>query len=228
MAEKFYNSKMINIITRTHNRPKFFKRCVESITQQNVKNINHIVTYQTNEDYQYIKNFQYKNTTLVHVPSLIKQDKTLILEGNNLKHAPYNLYLNKAHKFINKGWVMYLDDDDQFTYKNSLEILIQEVKQFDTDTKHLWRVKFPNYLIPDNERFERYSKNKPLEICQISMIGMCFNSKHLDKINFHEWGCGDYFAFSNLDKQLPKRNMINLPLTGLQTTPGWGNSNDLK
>ena len=219
---------LINIITRTRNRPGFFKVCVDSLNLQSYKNVHHIVTYQVDKDLEYINKYKFKNTTLVKVPNILK-DKTLstTIEGNHLNHSPYNEFLNLAHKSIEKGWVMYLDDDDILTYSNTLEKLISNINQYDIDTKHMWKVQFPGYTIPNNLMFTKYLNGEPLKICQISMIGLLYHSKHLDKVNFHKWACGDFFAFQSLDKNLPKRNMINHPLTRIQTTPGNGFINDI-
>ena len=55
---------MFNIITRTHNRPNFFKKCVESIKSQSYKDIHHIITYQSDLDLEYILPNKIDNTTI--------------------------------------------------------------------------------------------------------------------------------------------------------------------
>lgn len=219
---------LINIITRTRNRPRFFQLNVNSLNQQTYKNLHHIVTYQVEEDLSYINEYQYSNTTLVKVPNVIKDnslEKTI--EGLTLNHSPYNLFLNEAHKYVKEGWVMYLDDDDIFSFSNSIEFIVNEISKHDLETKHLWKVQFPGWTTPSDFHFQSYVEGKPFKNSQISMIGMIFHSNHLNKVNFHEWACGDYFAFKGLDKQLPKRNMINYPLTKIATIPGGGQRKDL-
>lgn len=219
---------LINIITRTRNRPRFFQLNVSSLNQQTYNNLHHIVTYQVDEDLSYINEYQYSNTTLVKVPNVIKDnslEKTI--EGLTVHHSPYNLFLNEAHKYVKEGWVMYLDDDDIFSFANSIEFLVNEINKYDLETKHLWKVQFPRWTTPNDSYFQSYVEGKPLKNSQISMIGMLFHSSHLDKVNFHEWACGDYFAFKELDKLLPKRNMINQPLTRIATSPGGGQRKDI-
>jgi glycosyltransferase involved in cell wall biosynthesis len=222
------NQPLINIITRTRNRPRFFQLNVSSLNQQTYNNLHHIVTYQVDEDLSYINDHQYSNTTLVKVPNVIR-DNSLenTIEGLTLNHAPYNLFLNEAHKYVKEGWVMYLDDDDIFSFSNSIEFLVDEINKYDLETKHLWKVQFPGLTAPNDFYFQSYVEGKPLKNSQISMIGMLFHSSHLGKVNFHEWSCGDYFAFKELDKVLPKRNMINHPLTKIVTSPGWGQRKDI-
>jgi glycosyltransferase involved in cell wall biosynthesis len=222
------STPLINIITRTRNRPGFFQLNVSSLNQQTYKNLHHIVTYQVDEDIDYISNYKYSNTTLVKVPNLIK-DNSLEkdIEGLTLTHSPYNLFINEAHKSIKEGWVMYLDDDDILSFTNTIEFLVSEINKYDLETKHLWKVQFPNWTTPTDFYFRSYIEGKPFKNSQISMIGMLFHSSHLDKIQFHEWACGDYFAFKELDKKLPKRNMIDLPLTKITTVPGGGQRKDI-
>lgn len=219
---------LINIITRTRNRPRFFQLNVSSLNQQKYNNLHHIVTYQVDEDLEYVKTHQYSNTTIVKVPNVVKDnslEKTI--EGLTVNHSPYNLFLNEAHKYVKEGWVMYLDDDDIFSFSNSVEFLINEINKYDLETKHLWKVQFPTWTIPTDFYFQSYVEGKPLKNSQISMIGMLFHSIHLDKINFDEWACGDYFAFKGLEKELPKRNMINQTLTKIATIPGEGQRKDI-
>lgn len=86
------------VITRTHNRPAAFRRCRESIERQTrYSNIVHIVTYETEQDLEYIPEecVRIKVTPNPEVPCW------------------YETYINDALSFISSpGLVMFLDDDD--------------------------------------------------------------------------------------------------------------------
>lgn len=223
---------LINIITRTHNRPNFFKKCLDSIKTQTYSNIHHIITYQVDSDLKYINLNKINNTTLVNVPNL-KRDPNLYKHENNREyyHAPYNTFMNKALKNIKEGWVVVLDDDDIFSSSNSLETLYNEIQKFDTNTNHIWRVRSTNIVIPDDFHFDYYSKgiypDYPLQPCQIAHMGMCYHSSNSKFVNYHPWSLGDYHAYSELEKHIPKRNMINQVLSQNQIGPGSGNTLDL-
>ena len=218
---------VINIITRTRNRPKYFGMCAGSIKAQTYSNIHHVVTYQVDEDLEYINYHKIPNTTTIKVPNLTKDmDLSTYKDNIHITHAPYNTFFNTAHKHIKEGWVMYVDDDDMLTYANSIELLVSEIQKHDTDTKHMWKVQFPGYHIPADDWFKEYQNNKPLQCGQISGIGVLFHSSNIDKVIWHEWACGDYFAFKGLEETHPKRNMINATLTRLQTQPGKGLTQD--
>ena len=86
---------LFNIITRTHNRPDLFKRCVDSIKNHRFKNIHHIVTYQNDKDLEYINKYKIKNTTVVPVPNIkkFKGDPTPRVERPHFGHRRYE-YVN--------------------------------------------------------------------------------------------------------------------------------------
>lgn len=219
---------VINIITRTRNRPKAFKICVESLKLQTYTNIHQVITCQVEEDLEYINQFKLPNSTVVRVPNLTKdREIDTYKDGIHLTHAPYNTFLNEAHKHVEEGWIMYLDDDDMLTYENSIEVLVSEINQYDLDTKHIWKVQFPGYSIPRDDWFKEYQKGTPLKCGQISGIGVLFHSSHVDKVIWHEWACGDYFSMKGLEETFPKRNMIDATLTRLQTQPGKGFTQDV-
>ena len=82
---------LVNILTRTSGRPKYFKRCIESIKNQTYSNINHIVSVDDDKTEEYVKNLT-KNYIRVS-----KYDGNIPFVDPVTKirrAAPYNLYLN--------------------------------------------------------------------------------------------------------------------------------------
>ena len=61
---------LINILTRTSNRPIGFKNCELSIKNQTYKNIKHIVSYDNDNDLTYLK--ETENKIKVDMNQLIK------------------------------------------------------------------------------------------------------------------------------------------------------------
>ena len=220
---------VINIITRTHNRPNFFKNCVGFIKQQTYKSIHHIVTYQTNEDYKYVVKHNPEATT-VKVPT-VKKDfskSTIIYDNVKADHAPYNTHFNIAHKYVKEGWVLYIDDDDMLSYSNSIEYLAQNIKLHNTNNiLHLWFVNFIDYTVPNPNMAEKYKQGHPFKKGNCSGIGLCFHSDYLKYATWHEWALGDWDIYQKLDKVIPNRNFMNATLTGLQSLPGGGRAQDM-
>lgn len=220
---------VINIVTRTHNRPQYFKNCVKSIEQQSYKNIHHIVTYQTDEDYNYVKEYNH-NITPVKVPN-VKKDiakYTTIYDNVRADHAPYNAHFNYGYKAVNEGWVMHLDDDDMLLYSNAIEYIVQNINLHKIkDILHLWHVSFKSHTVPLPEITEKYKKGHPFIKTQCSTIGLCFHSDYTPYATWHEWALGDWDIYQKLDQQIPNRNFIESTLTGIQSYPGGGRAQDI-
>lgn len=220
---------IINIVTRTHNRPKFFDNCVKSITQQSYQNIRHIVTYQTEEDYEYLKGYTH-NITLVKVPNVKKDPAkfTTIYDNVRADHAPYNAHFNHAYNVINEGWILHVDDDDMLLYSNAIEYIVQNIKSYNIDNiLHLWYADFKEYKVPHTPVMEAYKHGHEFVRGNVSTIGLCFHSNYKKIANWHEWALGDWDVYQKLDKLIPNRNCMDVTLTGIQTYPGKGKAEDI-
>ena len=105
------NFKLINIIIRTSNRPNCFKININSIKQQNYKNLVLHITYDNLETLHYIKNTLFMNI------------QTIFYKYNNLDNVTDvdDLYSNQL--FINK-----LSDDK---YKRDVfKHIVDEIQNF--------------------------------------------------------------------------------------------------
>jgi len=198
MAEK--SDILINVLTRTHNRPNYFRVCRESILNQTHKNINHIVGSDTECNYydDYIK--------LEH-QKLDPQPDRLASYA-----APWNLHLNELAKHVEDGWVMYLDDDDKFIYNNSVETIVNNIEN--EDEMLLWRVDINGVVYPNDAHFGKIVPGN------ITGIGFMFHSKYLP-VRWYSWNFGDYRVMNELSKKI-KQRWINLVLTQTQGKPNYG------
>ena len=199
---------LINVITRTHGRPEFFKKCRESILNQTYKNMNHIVGTDTECDY-YDK--------AIKLSSKEVQQPRLMPEYNTYP-APWNLHLNELGTYVKDGWVVYLDDDDVFSHRNAVKFMVNNID--DDDQILLWRVKINinenGWIVPNNAAF-----GKKIEAGNFSGIGMMFHSKHLP-IDWGSWSYGDFRAISQLLAKKLKPKWIDLVLTETQGRPNNG------
>ena len=194
------NDVLVNILTRTHNRPKHFNVCRESVLGQTHKNINHIVGSDCECDY-------YDTIKL--------SPKQILPRPDNLASypAPWNLHLNELGTYVNKGWLMYLDDDDKFIDENSLKVIVSSIEN--EDQIILWRVNINNgMIVPNDEGFGKVIAGN------ISGIGFMFHSKHLP-VDWGSWNFGDYRVISSLVKKISMK-WINLVLTQTQGKPNFG------
>ena len=219
---------LFNIITRTHNSPDLFTRCADSIQGQSFKNIHHVVTYQEDKDLEYINEHKIENTNVVPVPNVKKlQGVWFNRDGHYLEHAPYETFLNVANKYVKKGWILYLDDDDILTDYKVLEVVVDHIHSFQDENRSIIApINYLNeYYMPNHEYLNHYASGMPLQLGQIAMSGFMFHSKNVDKMVFEEWAFGDFYAFSNYEKQIFNRYILNFPVVS-QLKRGWGNNLD--
>lgn len=111
------NENKIHIIVRTHLRETYFKKVIKSILSQNYDNyIIHIV-YDHIDSLDYIKKFS-NDKIIIHKVTR-KSDKNVF----------FDLYCNDIKDKINDGWIMFLDDDNQFIHVNCLTIINMHLQE---------------------------------------------------------------------------------------------------
>ena len=192
---------LVNIITRTHNRPKYFKICRESILNQTHKKINHIVGSDTACNY-----FDCIKLELQPIQYPIAEYGSY--------PAPWNLHLNELGKYAKEGWLMYLDDDDKFVYNDSISTILNYIES--EDEVIFWKVDINGWIVPDNNGFGKIIAGN------ISGIGFMFHTKYLP-VDWGSWNFGDYRVMTQLvmTKKI-KQKWINLVLTQTQGKPNFG------
>ena len=200
---------LINIITRTSNRPNYFNRCISSIREQSYKNIRHIVSVDDDITENYVKEYD------VEYYRVNKQD---IIKSPQIHRriAPYNLYLNELKSKVIDGWILYLDDDDEFTSIDSVSNIVNNIN--DDNDLLLWKVKFPTVIIPEHDFFI----NKTIAACHISMIGFMYHHKHDRDILFDGYTLGDFTFIKKLEPKIPKKIWIDQIYTKIQRNNNMG------
>lgn len=163
---------VLNVLTRTFQRPNSFAACRESVESQTYPAVNHIVGSEVICDYH---------------PAIKLTRKS----GNWL---PWNLHLNDLAKHVKTGWVMYLDDDDKFLHPGAAAEIMNEIEN--EDQLLLWRVKIGEQIVPNDTYFK-----KVIKAGQISGIGFAFHSKHLP-VPWEARRMGDFHVIDTLSKKL--------------------------
>jgi hypothetical protein len=116
---------ILNIITRTKGRPKFFQICYETIHNLNFKKLklNHWVIYDDDDTLEYLNNYK---------------DIKLFKAGPCQQKMPahgklaHNDYFNQVYQSIQEGVIFHVDDDDFISHPNAfldIEDKILELKQ---------------------------------------------------------------------------------------------------
>ena len=103
------------LLLRTHNRPKEFNRCIESISKQSL--LPEIIIISDDENDTYINK--------VTLPHRVFRPKYRKPHWWIRHHNPFNDYFNQAFELIPDGYfVYYLDDDDELVDQNWIKTII--------------------------------------------------------------------------------------------------------
>jgi GT2 family glycosyltransferase len=138
--------------------------------------------------------------------------------------APYNLYVNDLLAAVQDGWVIVLDDDDEFLSRDAVAAL---EPHFD-DPDKLLICKFAMGM--QNHKRDIImprSFGVDLVLNDVSCSCAVFHSKHKESALWHGNYSGDYFAYSNLAKKL-EIEWIDKVVAGTQYGPSVGRSSDSK
>jgi len=233
------NLPIVNILTRTSRRPKFFESNLRSVLEQDYPMIRHLVSYDDAETYAYLIEF------LKKYPDSFEAIPVERIESQGGSHFPFNLYLNRLQAEVDSGWIMFLDDDDVFLEPDAVSQIVKHVvesesrtlgsRTLDSDATKLgkmlfWRVKFPTRIVPKHFR-------RPPRLGDISCIGFMFHSSLLEIAIWGDRKGGDYQVIKQLYDHLqatqakPEIIWIDLILTGINyenNRPfGSGQRNDL-
>lgn len=202
---------VINILTRTSNRPNGFKRCRESIVNQTYKNIRHLVSIDNLNDEEYVKShnveYFFMDKEAISKEPDIPDPKT----GNRFI---YNLYLNRLINEIKEGWVIILDDDDYFADSNCVQKIVNTINN--TTDMIFWQMKYPNgQTLPSLQEL-----GTPPKLARIGMPCFTIHSGIAKTIKFDGWKCGDFRfiqkAYSKTGaKKVLREIIINLGGAGL-------------
>ena len=238
---------MINIITRFSRRDIFLSNCLRSIQLQTNQNYHHIITFEKEEDRNFLLNCTDPNkTTLCKVfpekkldglyksfyyrqhflfddidtinPRLWQSEEGEIDEPNweggrvRTTHFPYNLYMTQAEKKVKEGWILYLDDDDELSQNNSLEILNGRHLDNDTLYVHTLYKEDENLIYPRPIAIEHsitvYNEPPALGIGFASSV-FTYHSKYLEYTAWNEWYDSDWRTFQSLWYNIPKKEFID-------------------
>ncbi len=219
------DSPLINILSRTSNRPKAFSVFLESLLTQTYDEVRLIISADDDKSYKYCrKQIPSFYPAEIIRPKRVERDPNKILQivGYNVQylyHAPYNLYENDLAAQVEQGFILHADDDDKFTRPDSLQIINDNIKS--PDDLIMWKVNVQGRIIPEPDYF-----GKPPVPTHVSGIGFAFHSKYKDYAVWDEFSCCDYRVINRLWNIIPNKIYIDAVLTQTQSI-GQGNREDI-
>jgi len=205
---------LINILSRTCNRPNFFDFFYRSIKNQTYKNVNIIAGHHDLRTDKYIVPYPVMPLKYDSYNYPIEPRS----EGPYGKPFPSNYYMNHMLRAVKDGLVLFLDDDDEFKKPDALQEIINHIRS--EDDLVLWRISGSGRIIPSDENF-----GKTPVVRDISGISFCCHIKHLRDYVSEPYRWWDYRIISYLYEKL-NPVWIDRVLTGHQLGPGYGRKKD--
>jgi len=188
---------MFSILTRTSNRPNFFRTCRQSVLDQTVTAFHLIATDDEAGSYP-------------------EGDRIITVEKQ--QGRAHNLYFNTMRWWVPQWapWVIHLDDDDQFTSPHALGFIRQHIKT--ENDLVLWQVDLgnPGPVIP--RAFGKQPRKG-----DISGIGFAVHVRHWEP--WQGIPCGDYEVITRYYNKL-NPVWIRQVLTSCQAGAGHGDRRD--
>jgi len=216
--KKEENRILINVLTRTSNRPIGFTNLKDSLDNQTYKEIRHIVSYDNDVDLNYLNQYDVEK---VKVNNDLREDKN---HPDGHTPAYYNLYCNTLLDAVTDGWIVFLDDDVNVFHDKVFEELVNQIKKNDTDTMFFWQIRYPNRaVLPNKERI----KKEIIEIYNIDTACLLFHSKYKNEARWDGWKVSDYRFINSLSKIIPKQKWINKVYVQINNQGDLGNRNDI-
>lgn len=178
---------LLNIIVRCHQRPKGLQRLLASIPAD--ENIRIIASFDDKETEKYLTKHAIERVDCTGIQEFVNKPPSGPEYG---KFFLPNLYLNRMMERVRDGYVMFMDDDDEYLPGATKMIRMAAEK----DSVLLWRVESRSgALIPSDENFAKSA----IVAGDISGLGFAFYYKYIRFAQWEQWRRGDYRVIKSLE-----------------------------
>ena len=205
---------MINILTRTSERPFEFERLYKSIKGQknNTLRYRHIVCYENDEDLTYLKKYEDIDYFKTDRREIYEKYLSLnfMLNVNNPNCFIHNLYVNELMDEVKEGYIIIIDDDDLLYNDKTFDVIEEIINEIDEDT-----VAFVQMVHPNSRRIPHISKIKQKEVVRGDIGAPCviFNSKYVsDDLRWEGWRAADFQFIKKLSEKAIKQKWYEKPI----------------
>ena len=173
----------INILIRTSNRERCFRKCIKSILDQGYENYQVYICYDKDESLTYLRD--YANDAWIRFFPISIESK---------EKYKFNLYCNELMDKVDDGFIMFLDDDDMLCHCRVFQ-MINDALSRDEESICVWKFLRPDKVIYPKDVTE-------IKLGEITTSGFAFHSKHKMLSRWPDKQCGDYAFFSGLQEHL--------------------------
>tara|TARA_R110000772_G_scaffold163069_1_gene274190 strand:- start:490 stop:1122 length:633 start_codon:yes stop_codon:yes gene_type:complete len=204
---------MINVITRTHNRPNGYKQNKDMLVKNGLNiltpfnGVNHIVITDDENSVNYI------DGDYVFMEKKIEPTTPKAIGAVNWR--PYNLYFNQIKHKLKEGWIMYVDDDDRLYDETTLYKILDIIDKNNEDTLIYFQMEYSN-----GNRLPVDNWNGIPRINQIGGSCFIFHTKYYDDAVWDEWSGGDFRVIEKLNNIIPNKIFIQKPMVYINSIGG--------
>lgn len=173
---------LINILIRTSNRAQLFARCLQSVNDQTYKHTHVIVGYDSDQAKDYIP----------------RGVDTVPVHANKAIPFYYDLYCNQLKKYVDDGWFIFLDDDDELNGPNALQNIVPHLTEPGAVICQFLRKGWPK---PSDGNI----KAGNIIEGKIGLPSLVLHSKYKDVANLDGYHAGDYRYILAVSQMVPTR-----------------------
>jgi hypothetical protein len=213
---------LINVVTRTAKRPRYFNRNAHSVRTQSYKPVRHIVLCHESTARAYVSLHPGVHVFSANLDALVASYDGPHFVDSRFWPAPYNLLCNVGLDACEDGWITFLDDDDVFHNQDTLACLSEHLTDEDTLVIHRFTFQNGTTIPPDN-----IFNSRVIALNGIGTGCFTFHSKWKKYIRWDMYKCADYRLAVQLASTIPKIKWVNQSVV-LMSPPGSGKALDLK
>lgn len=209
-SEKHILSDKLTVVIRTHDRPKAFKRCIDSVRRQTHPNIEIVVGVDTKASRIYA---EAENPT-----------KIIEVKGRErISHSdfPANEYISHLIGHITDGYILILDDDNYIDDLKGVEKLFAKIDKE-------WCIYIIRYRYPDGRQFpnDKQFRNKTIENGGIDWASCVFHARFKGVSQSKPLYNADFYFINSLVAHARVTEWIDLDLVHTET-PGMDGKTEL-
>ena len=192
---------MINILIRTHNRPKHLKECIKSIENQAYKDWRIIISADNNRAEKYTKPYGYEYIRTDKIKYKKRKEKSRMRKY-------WNEYFNVLQGRATEGFIIYMDEDMVLYTENSLQLV--------ADNSCEDKLLIYKYKVREDIGIRPYRRDWGKTPVRTHINTGCFSHPAKHKVRWRGISAGDYFAVSYLYNKLKTTWLDEIILMGQQ------------
>ena len=223
MTSNSVQQPLVNVLTRTSNRPTGIERNINSIKSQTYNNINHIIGTDDLNSIDNVKRLTGKDPIFFDREEIIQSDpnkpgadgKAPHPHLNTGRYSPQNLYLNILNSKVESGYILYLDDDDYIAPSTAIEEIVNHILTVgDEDVICYFQMeRIGRDILP------RVPPSPP-KMAHIGGSCLMFHSKYKHLAEWDSWKCSDFRVITRIHDNIKRflwiqRPYIKVPKEGL-------------